>query len=375
MKKKSRFQAILSFAEHAIRRAYILRLQLLRAISNSSRVAADRKARALLPDLLAGKPTILFLRQDRLGDAIVATPLLVALAEAYPNAQIIMLLGTNNQGIAPLLPIKCETVVYRKELRHDRAMLKILHQRGIDILIDLTDNASVTSSMLIRSIKPRIAIGIEKENGVVYDILVPRLNREHTHISRRIAELLKPLGIEPDSIKLQPTLQNEILEKVVGRIGLNVSAGSAGRYAPAAVYAAIAKEVASETGVSEVRILSQPQDADYAREIVALATSEKVMAQPRAMAFAEFGAYLSTCETIITPDTSIVHLGAAAGVPMVVIYAPIPEGLHYWTPTGVPYEMMVQRPTLAELEPQPVVTLFRSLRGRLQIEQLAHQTS
>jgi heptosyltransferase-3 len=375
LKKESQLKAVGHIAELAIRRSYLLWLQLVRKLNSGSRIEADRAARALLPKLLAGRPTILFLRQDRLGDAIVTTPLLVALADSYPNAQIIMLLGANNEGIAPLLPIKCETVVYRKDPRHDRAMLKILNRRSIDILIDLTDNASVTSSMLIRSIKPKVAIGIEKENGVVYDILVPRLDRAHTHIARRIAELLKPLAIEPDSFKLQPRLKIDIQEKIVGRIGINVSAGSSGRYAPASVYATIAREVAGETGVTEVRILSQPQDADYAKKIVELSKSDRVMTQPRAMAFAEFGSYLSTCEMIITPDTSVVHLGAAAGVPMVVIYAPIPEGLHYWTPTGVPYEMMVQRPTLAELDAASVVSLFESLSNRLRVERLAHQTA
>src|SRR5436190_24136822 len=52
-----------------------------------------------LPLQLPPKPKILLLRQDRLGDAIISTPLIVALREKFPNAELMMLLGTNNESI------------------------------------------------------------------------------------------------------------------------------------------------------------------------------------------------------------------------------------------------------------------------------------
>ena len=276
-----------------------------------------------------------------------------------------MLLGTNNQGIAPLLPIDCETVIFKKNPVEDRRMLRALRARGIDILIDLTDNASATSSILIRRIRPKVAIGIDKSNAVIYDIVVPRLDPIQTHISRRIAELLRPLRIDPERIDLRPQLKLPKQIRVPGRIGINVSAGSGSRYAPAAVYATIAAKIAEEKGVAEVRILAAPEDLLFAKEVTQIARNRRVLSQESAMSFADFGSYIGTCSMLITPDTSIVHLGAAVGVPMVVIFAPIPAGLRYWTPTGVDFEMMVQSPSLATLEPEPVVALFRKLQLRL----------
>lgn len=314
---------------------------------------------------LPRNPKILFLRQDRIGDAIVTTPLLVAVANAYPQAEITMLLGSNNASIAPLLPVACRTVVYSKRLVQDFAMLRRLRREAIDVLIDLTDNASVTSSMLVALIKPRVAIGIEKENAVVYDVLVPRIDREEHHISRRIAELLRPLDIACDGIDLRPRLNVEKRTSVSGRLGINISAGTESRRAPAEVYAEIARRAIGQGWVDEVRVFCEPKDSLRAKEVVELAGHPRVIQQPPTPSFGAFATELSTCSVLITPDTSVVHLAAALKIPQVVIYAPIPEGLHYWTPVGVPYEMMVQRPSLAELEPAPVVELLRTLTSRL----------
>jgi ADP-heptose:LPS heptosyltransferase len=318
---------------------------------------------------LQGSPTILFLRQDRLGDAIITTPLLVALNRQFPQAKLIMLLGENNRGIVPMLPVDCETVIYQKKPKLDSKMLRHLRERHVDILIDLTDNASVTSSLLIRRIKPRIAIGIEKENAVVYDILVSRVNREQFHVSRRVAELLRPFGIDPDSVSLTPVLHLDRAAIVHGRIGMNVSAGASNRYPSASTYAEIARGIAAQPGVTEVRVLSSPEDAGFAESIVELARTPSVLRQERPMTFAEFCKYLTTCEIVVTPDTSIVQVASAAGIPIVGLYKPEPPGVHLWTPTGIPYEMILEPDTLATLEPEPVVALFIKLRERLSTAQ------
>ncbi|MEO6940724.1 MAG: glycosyltransferase family 9 protein [Candidatus Kapaibacterium sp.] len=346
------FRRTLHTLELGIRRSFLFALSLRKKRGQAQTVT------------LAPNATILFLRQDRIGDAIVTTPLLVALQHRYPDAHIMMLLGSNNQAIRDMLPVECETFIFTKNVVKDRKLIRQLRSRKIDVLIDLTDNASVTSSILISSIQAKTSIGIEKENGVVYDILVPRLDREETHISRRIAELLRPLGIDPDTIDLRPRLRLPESIKIKGRVGINISAGGDSRYAPVETYSAIASSILHMSGISEVAILCQPSDGAIADAIVASAADDRISKLPPSASYKEFAGWLATCEYLITPDTSVVHLGAAVGIPMVVIYAPIPEGLHYWTPTGVTFEMMIQMPTLETLEPEPVVRLFQALLAK-----------
>ena len=60
-------------------------------------------------------PSILILRQDRLGDVLMSTFFLAALREHYPKSHIAILLGKNNEAVIPLLPFSCETFVYQKK--------------------------------------------------------------------------------------------------------------------------------------------------------------------------------------------------------------------------------------------------------------------
>jgi ADP-heptose:LPS heptosyltransferase len=352
-----RAKRILKIFELAIRRLTLLTLK----IAGGNRSAQLSSAPVALPI----DPKILFLRQDRIGDAIVTTPLLVAVRKKYPLAKITILLGKNNQAIIPMLPIDCDTVIYQKSWLKDRTMLRELRKQKFDVAIDMTDNASVTSSMLIASIKPRYAIGIEKENAVVYDVLVPRLDREKYHISKRIAELLRPLGVDPSIVSGKPQLKIDRRPTVEGRLGVNISAGTESRWAPEATYAEIARQTLATDAWKEIVILAEPRDEEKANHIITLAADPRVKALPVSRSYQEFASHLSTCEALITPDTSVVHLAAALDIPQVVVYAPIPKGLHYWTPIGVPYEMMVQSPSLATLEPHSVISLLRRLEAKL----------
>ena len=80
--EETRTHRVVKRGELAIRRAFITFLS-----------RRSLKSSPTLPLQLPDSPTILILRQDRFGDAIITTPLLVALKERYPTARIMVLLG------------------------------------------------------------------------------------------------------------------------------------------------------------------------------------------------------------------------------------------------------------------------------------------
>jgi heptosyltransferase-3 len=314
---------------------------------------------------LGDSPSILLLRQDRLGDVVMSTPIFVALRRRYPKSRIYVLLGHNNQEAAPLLPIECEVAVYRKRLFMDIAMVRSLRDKQIDIAIDLTDNASVTSSILLAGISAKVSVGFEKENGAVYDVTIPRKDRSSVHISVRIAQLLAPFGISPDSIDLRPQL-HLTSTRVPGRIGLNVSSRTEERCAPPAAASEIAIGLL-KLGYKEVLVFAAPHDLDRGRETVRLAGDPCVRLVMDTPTFREFGERIASCEYFITVDTSAIQLAAAARVPMVLMFRPMP-GEHPWTPAGVPFEIHTQYPSLSGLEAEPVLELFRKLVRRTSLE-------
>jgi ADP-heptose:LPS heptosyltransferase len=326
-----------------------------------------REVVTAFPLPLSDSPTILFLRQDRYGDAIISTPILAGVARKYPRAKLMILLGENNNDIAPILPIEAEMFIYRKKLFQDIKMLRDLRRRHIDVLIDMTDNASATSSIVSAVVDARFTVGIEKENAGSYNVRVPRLDRGNYHVSRRNAELLRPFGIDPEKVSLRPVLKLNA-EKVPGRIALNISSREPSRYLPVEVNARIASAIVSEDGCDEVWIFGQPSHADDVRKIVALANDGKVKAAPESRTFIDFVRSIGTCEYIITPDTAAVHIGSAFATPMVVFFNVSPPTLHYWTPIEVPFEMIVKE-SMQTMTAAEVLNAFRALLSKVKLHE------
>ncbi len=354
--KETQIQRILKRGELAVRRDFISLL--------SKRLT---QATTIRPLPLPPKPKILLLRQDRLGDAIITTPLLVALQEKHPDAEMIMLLGENNKGIALLLPIKCETFIYKKSLFADVGLLCSLRKKKIDVLIDLQDNASATSSILTAAIGAIYSIGIEKENSSSYNVLVSRLDQSKYHIARRIAELLTPFGIDPNSLSLRPVLKDIAFKKVEGRVGIVFSAGAVDRYIPISKNVEIANAII-ETGLTdEILFFSHPKDEVYVQEILSITNDSRIKPAPTTNSFIDYASLLRSCSIVITPDTSAVHLCSAYGIPVLMIARTFPPSLHYWTPIGVDYRM-ISRDNLSEVNVDEVVTYYKELYSSSVIE-------
>jgi ADP-heptose:LPS heptosyltransferase len=306
-------------------------------------------------------PSILILRQDRLGDVLMSTFFLAAMRERYPTSRIAILLGKNNKEVLPLLPFPCETFLYSKNILADLSMLREVRRATFDVAIDLTDKASVTSSILLSMIGAKLRVGIQKENSVVYDITVPRPSQTEVHITERVAQLLKPFGIDPAMVDRRPQLTLHV-KRQKGRVGLNVSSRTSDRSAPASASSEIARGIL-DVGFQEVIVFAAPHDRERGEETVRLASDKRIHLAEIKPTFAEFAEQVATCEYLITVDTSIIQIAAAAGIPMVLMFKPMFDE-HPWTPVGVPFELYTQQTSLAALEPQPVLDLFKKLIAR-----------
>jgi ADP-heptose:LPS heptosyltransferase len=97
-----------------------------------------------------------------------------------------------------------------------------------------------------------------------------------------------------------------------------------------------------------------------------IANTAKVKPAPVTASYSDFASLLSSCEALLTPDTSVVHLGAAIGLPMVAYYPYESRALHYWTPVGVQYEMIVFNDA-STLSPEEVKDQYQSLISKIEI--------
>ncbi|HSQ92643.1 MAG TPA: glycosyltransferase family 9 protein, partial [Nitrospiraceae bacterium] len=116
--------------------------------------------------------------------------------------------------------------------------------------------------------------------------------------------------------------------------------------------------VSAVPDTQEVLVFAHPKDKKGQEEVIRLANTMKVKPAPLTNSFEEYASLLSSCEILLTPDTSTVHLGAALGIPMVAYY--LQSSLHYWTPIGVDYRMLTQD-NLQDISVNNVLVLFKEL--------------
>jgi ADP-heptose:LPS heptosyltransferase len=170
--------------ERRIRRAFIGTLGLLRGREADTGAIARMAA-----------PRILLIRHDRIGDAIVSTPVMTLLRERFPDARIDILLSAKNGAVAPILPAIDERILLGGSRESMLAAIRCVRRNRYDIAINLLVKDSASGALLTGLSGARFRIGFTGATANVYDIAV-----EHPatpmHIVRETSLLLAPLGID-----------------------------------------------------------------------------------------------------------------------------------------------------------------------------------
>lgn len=272
---------------------------------------------------------ILLLRQDRIGDVLISVPFVRALRYAIPSAEIDVLFGRRNIFAKRALEKYIDNAyVYSKHVKTDLHLISKIKKKKYDIAIDLFDNSSVTSSLLMRVLNMPVRIGIEKENSAVYTHIVPLLNKRENHIVSRVNMLLLPFGIDVSTIdnSLEYPLCKDTLDfaeanlpKLPGklRLGINLSGSSRAKYWGVSNHIRLIESVNSEFPFLDVVLFGSK---DYSQDINEIVSLCKCTAAPFVSSMHLWAALLNTCDVLITPDTAAVHLASAWKKPVIALY-------------------------------------------------------
>ena len=322
------------------------------------------------------KCKFLFIRQDRIGDVLVSTPLLASLKKHYPGAVIDVLLSSNNHFVLENEPAVRKRWVYDKKLLSSLRVLSGMRAERYDFVIDLMDNPSATSTVILLLAGGKWNVGLEKDNQYAYDIVVPMLSRKETHIVDRLAQLLNAFGIasEREDLNIRYQTKNrsddtvrlfleQHCQQTKRLIGVNISAGNDSRFWGIEQYRALLREINRRRKDVITILLFKPADQNRAMQI-ADETPGVVLAPT--LSFDEFAAMIKRLWLLITPDTSAVHLAAAFRVPSVILYVQSDTTLRIWEPYRTPFEPVITTGgNLAGLGVPQVVEAIEKMTGRL----------
>jgi ADP-heptose:LPS heptosyltransferase len=318
---------------------------------------------------------ILFIRQDRIGDVLISTPLFDVIKKHYPGAVLDVLLSENNYFVLENDPLIHKRWMYRKNLLSLYHLIKALRNEEYDFVIDLMDNPSTTSTVLCLLINAEWNIGIEKNNQFAYDIAVPMLSRSDTHIIDRISQLLVPFNIdlsaeiltvrystssESDKFVDNYFKQNGLFSNPV--IGVNISAGNKTRFWGIENFKIFLNHLSCKYQGYKLLLLYQPTDKHLA-EIIA-GSNKSAAISPVTSSFDQFAAFVKRLSFLITPDTAAVHLASAFKVGTVVLYVQSNKSLRIWEPYGTDCECVVTN--VDDLSRIPVIQVQDAFRRLVQ---------
>jgi ADP-heptose:LPS heptosyltransferase len=321
---------------------------LLRAVA----VLLGAARRRTMPDWSSGSPRVLFIRHDGIGDVLMSTPLLRAIARARPNITIDVLTfpgpATALRGVPFLRNV--DAFSPGRRLTYPRDVIARIRRERYDAIVDGTVRryvdgqefgGRVKAAMVLLLLASRAShrIGMAgRENDFVYTIPV-RASNEGAHHSRYTASLGIPFGVDPSALDPRPeiTLTRDELGdgerawapagRAAPRLLVNISSLNECRRWDDDAYAAALRAVRTQRPDVHVGVMGGPGDerraTALARNIGAIA-----MVPPLRVAFAA----VAKANLLLTPDTSMGHAAAAVGTPVVVM---LPTGHEPLVPAGV----------------------------------------
>lgn len=315
-------------------------------------------------DELAKATKILLLRQDRIGDLLISIPFIKNFKSKLPHKKIDILLSHRNVVAKSCVKDYVDNIyVFQKSLFARLGTLLSLRKEKYELVIDLFDNPSFTSSLIINFLKPQFALGFDKDNRNVYTHIVLLPDKMKFHIVERLCSLLVPFGINPDDIdkKLEfPIKVSKILPNgTKTKLGIIVAGSSKSKYWGLDKLISLIKQINFKYDFDIIVFGTK----EYKKILQKLNEIENVYVAPITSNYDEFASMVSRCNYLITPDTSVVHLASAFKIPVVVFYTFVNEKFGMpWFPYGTKYKALISsKDNYSDITPRDVLDALSKL--------------
>ncbi len=309
--------------------------------------------------------SVLLIRPDRLGDAIISTPLIKHLRRAWPDARLDILLGPKNQAIAPLLPCIDRCHVLSIHPLQTLSAIHALRSARYDLVLNL---------LLKPSASARAAALLSGGRSVVsLDTLWDGRASHTEHVVNATCRVLEVLGFA--EVPNEPLEPDDSLGVVIADAALahgmrtldadqpsvlvNISASHADRRPGENWYSKLLRGLAG-AGLRAF-VVGLPSDEARARR---LAETTSATCIPPEADYGAFAGYVAAADVVITPDGSVVHLSAATGRPTIVL-ASSAHTAQQWSPWGVPSQTFASQGSLDSIPVADVIIAAQSLMGTL----------
>ena len=323
---------------------------------------------AAVPDWGARPHRVLYLRYDRIGDMIMATPLIRAVATSHATIHLDVLASPSNRVVLDGNPhVRRILTLDRKRVASLVRTMRTLRRERYDAVIDgMVLQPSVTMLMLMLATGARYRIGIGgRANDFIYTLPVTPAPSDAHHIVQSAATAA-PFGVTVDGTSWRPELFIHSDERSRAsaewgahpggspRILVNIAAGEARRRWPAKRVAEAIRAARDVAPAGTFLVMAPPAELEEASRIAAETRARAITPGLR-----DAFALVEAADVVFTPDTSIAHAASAFAKPSVVMMT---GGSGIFEPYETPGRFVYSPgPTLESLEAAPVIDALVSV--------------
>lgn len=270
------------------------------------------------------------LRLSSIGDVCHTLPVVHTLRAALPETRITWIIGAVEAGLVEGLPgVELVVLDKREGWRGLRKLKRALSGRRFDVLLHM--QAAFRASLASRMIRADERIGFDRVRARDGQWLFTNRRIEfkpRQHVMDGLFGFAEALGITERHLVWDIPLGEEDIafaERQVpefrGAIAVSCCASSATRDWLVDRYAAVADYAAAQYG-QRVILTGGPTPAEReAGEAVQQAMKRPCTNLIGKTSLKQMLAVLGRCAALITPDSGPAHLGTAAGVPVIGLYA------------------------------------------------------
>ena len=319
---------------------------------------------------------VLIMRQDRIGDMIMTLPLLRRLREIHPDLSITVVASESNSII---LKHEEDISVITYDKSPGKFISSLLAARDFmpDAVVDMHMHDSTTSFIYAAFSGAEWKLHIDRENRLPFNIRVEA--SQDGHIMDAFSGLLSGLGKKVETEELVREISLSDIETDFAEsfwsgldaapedcIAVNISAGGENRWWGVDRYREVCRGIIS-LGMRPL-LLYAPEHKKRA-ELIAMPEADTLFS-PLTPTILHVAALIHNVRLLISPDTSVIHIAASSGIPVVGMYLPFDPSLPKWYPWRVNSRILMSEDhrSLESISPDAVIGSVREIlengRGR-----------
>ena len=310
---------------------------------------------------------ILILRMAPLGETILTTPVIRALRQRFPDAHIAYMVSPTRGELISANPNLDEVITYEKS--GPKLILDIM-RRAFQMAVVLQPTFRLVLHTFLARIPFRVGFETNSGGGKLLHVAVP--NNTNQHETTRYLDVVRGIGIEPDSDELEmfvdqaaqkwadDFLANAGVSSNRPLIGLNPGVGSTYRTVRYLHWSKVAfaefGEGLHQEHDAQIFITSGPREGKLPYEVANLMSCSPIVITD--ITPMQLGAIIQKYDLFISNDTGPMHVSTAVKTPTIALFSA--SNPLRWGPIW-PQHTVIARKSMEGITVEDVLTAAKNL--------------